>query len=93
MIDWKKEEPILPSEEPKKDEDVPTSQNKPTTEQKEEDSINIPSEDKTEEKQEEIKTEEEEYDYGMRQEENNPLLYFFDWLFNLIRKIFKKVSK
>lgn len=74
---YKKEEPILPSEEPKK----------------EEDNINIPSEDKTKEKQEEIKTEEEEYDYGMRQEENNPLLYFFDWLFNLIRKIFKKVSK
>lgn len=74
---YKKEEPILPSEEPKK----------------EEDNINIPSEDKTKEKQEEIETEEEEYDYGMRQEENNPLLYFFDWLFNLIRKIFKKVSK
>lgn len=74
-------------------EDTPTSQNKPTTEPKEEDSTNIPSELKTEEKQEENKAEEEEYDYGMRQEENNPLLYFFDWLFNLIRKIFKKVSK
>lgn len=74
-------------------EDVPTSQNKLSTEPKEEDNINIPSEDKTKEKQEENKTEEEEYDYGMRQEENNPLLYFFDWLFNLIRKIFKKVSK
>ena len=74
-------------------EDVPTSQNKLSTEPKEEDSTNIPTEPKTEEKQEENKTEEEEYDYGMRQEENNPLLYFFDWLFNLIRKIFKKVSK
>ena len=89
----KKEEPILPSEEPKKDEDAPTSQNKPSTEPKEEDSTNIPTEPKTEEKQGENKAQEEEYDYGMRQEENNPLLYFFDWLFNLIRKIFKKVSK
>lgn len=74
-------------------EDVPTSQNKLSTEPKEEESTNIPIEPKTEEKQEENKTEEEEYDYGMSQEENNPLLYFFDWLFNLIRKIFKKVSK
>lgn len=73
--------------------DTPTSQNKPSTEPKEEESTNIPTEPKTEEKQEENKAEEEEYDYGMRQEENNPLLYFFDWLFNLIRKIFKKVSK
>lgn len=68
MIDWKKEEPILPSEEPIKEEDTPASANEPTTKQKEEDNINIPNEDKI--------------------EENNPLLYFFDWLFNLIRLVF-----
>lgn len=68
MIDWKKEEPILPSEEPIKEEDTPASSNEPTTKQKEEDNINIPNEDKI--------------------EENNPLLYFFDWLFNLIRLVF-----
>lgn len=68
MIDWKKEEPILPSEELIKEEDTPASSNEPTTKQKEEDNINIPNEDKI--------------------EENNPLLYFFDWLFNLIRLFF-----
>lgn len=68
MIDWKKEEPILPSEEPIKEEDTPASANEPATKQKEEDNINIPNEDKI--------------------EENNPLLYFFDWLFNLIRLFF-----
>lgn len=44
MIDWKKEEPILPSEEPIKEEDTPASANEPTTKQKEEDNINIPNE-------------------------------------------------
>ena len=86
----KEEEP--PTEEPKI-EDTLKPQNKPDTKPKEEDSINIPSEDKIEEEQEENKAEEDEYDYGMRQEENNPLLHFFDWLFNLIRKIIKRLKK
>lgn len=86
---YKKEEPIVPIEKPKEDVDAPTSPNDPITESKEEDSTNISDKDKTEEN----KPSEEEYDYGMRQEANNPLLHFFDWLFNLIRKIFKKVSK
>lgn len=71
-------------------EDTVEPQNNLIIEQKGEDSTNILQDTVISEIPSQNEPQEDEYDYGMRKEENNPLLWFFDWLFNLIKKILKK---
>lgn len=79
----KEEEP--PTEEPKT-EDTLKPQNKPDTEPKDEENTNIIPNDES------GQCDKDNWEYYSKKEESNPLLCFFEWLFEFIKKKFTKKS-
>lgn len=79
----KEEEP--PTEGPKT-EDTLKPQNKPDTEPKDEENTNIIPNDES------GQCDKDNWEYYSKKEESNPLLCFFEWLFEFIKKKFTKKS-